>query len=719
MNKKGKKFVSLLCAGAMLLSALAGCQNKEPEPSEEAQATPAPTQGAALYTPGTYTGSAQGYGGLVSAEVTVDGNTITDVKLTGDKETPDIGGAALENLAASAKEKGAELDGVSGATYTSTAVKAAVASALAQAKGETAASGTVADGKYTVEVIGHEGTVVVTTMFVDGKITSVTIPSNNETVGVGTYAVERIPGRIVEAQSINVDAVGGATVTSSAIKQGVAEAVSLAGGNISDFSAEPEKAAVVEENVEEKVDVVIVGAGTAGLLAAARLKEAGVENVLLFEKSEIPGGSMAMAFGGFNGTDSQIMKNWGMGREEKSLAGYWDYVGPLLLARAKPNEDGTPRTDNPWLKQMYQNAGKLYDWMANIGVGFYTLGVRPAYTSPYFSPGCYEGGAGYAMQFFVDRVTYQGARIIYETPVTELIQDESGRVTGVKAEGKDGKHWTVTADAVMLASGSFAKNKDLLKEYHTEWADHFFNAPESLTGDGLIMGLEAGGVVDYAQAYMPGFLATYDSHFELAFIHYINAGLMVNVNGDQFGNIMKSNHAMMAAAKADPANGDTFYYVFDDDGAAAIQNYAAYGFDTYKGMFEKGEVLHFDTVDEAAKALNLPNLAKTIETNNALAIQGKEAADEWGRANLPYVDTANGVWAVRVDPNVYLTTAGLRVDMKGHVLTAEDKTIPGLYAAGDVIGAYEERDGQNYGNGFDAAVSFGAIVGDVMAKEVK
>jgi len=698
--KRSSKCLALLLALAMVAS-LAAC-TQTPAPSERPSAapsdsvTPSPAPAAGIYTPATYTAGAQGFGGLVSAEITVDENAITGVVLTGEKETPDIGGKALAELPDVVMAAGADFDGVSGATYTTQAVREAVKSALAQAGGASA-GGTVADGKYTVEVIGHEGTVVVTTLFTGGKIASVTVPSNNETIGVGTYAVERIPGRIVEAQSVNVDAITGATITSAA----------------------PEAEAVVPEEIQEDVDVVIMGAGTAGLLAAARLEEAGVKNIILLEKSEIPGGSMAMAFGGFNGTDSQTWANWGLGREATSLAGPWDFVGPLLVARLKPNEDGTARTEAPWLKQMYQNAGKLYDWMVNIGVGFFTVGVKSAYTSPYFSPGCYSGGAGYAMEYFVDRVTYQGARIIYETPVTDLIQDETGRIVGVKAQGKDGKNWTVTADAVMLASGSFAKNPELLKEYHTDWADSFFNAPETLTGDGLVLGLKYGGVVDYAQSYLPGFLATYDSHFELAFLHYINAGIMVNVNGDQFGNIMKSNHAMMAAAKADPANGDTFYYIFDDDGAAAIQNYDAYGFDTYKGIFEKGEAIHYDSVAQAAAALSLPDLQATIDTNNALAIQGKEAADEWGRANLPYIDTREGVWAVRVDPNVYLTCAGLRVDMDGHVLTAEDQIIPGLWAAGDVIGAYEERDGQNYGNGFDAAVSFGALVGDRIAATIR
>lgn len=671
--------------------------------------TGVPGAPAASLKPGTYKGEAQGFGGPVKAEVTVDQNGIVDVKLTGEGETPAIGGAALEALAASAREKGADLDVVTGATYTSTAAREAVKAALA---GQS--SGVVADGKYTVNATGHEGTIVVTTMFKDGKIKSVTINSQSETEGVGTYAIDRIPGRIVEAQSVNVDAVGGATVTSTAIKQGVAQAITMAGGNVSDFSAAPAKAEVVPTEVKEDVDVVIAGAGTAGLLAAARLLEQGVKNVVLFEKQDIPGGSMPMAFGGFNGVGSQTYQNWLAGREvpRASLTmSTWDNIGDILGAKYGKNKDTLP-----WLQQMYEGGGKLYDWMNSIGVGFMSLGTEPALAgSPYFAPGCYSGGCGYVMEFFVDRITAQGGRIIYNTEVTELIQDKNGAVTGVKAVGKDGKNWTVSADAVMLATGSFAKSPELLKEYHSEWADEFFICPETLTGDGLKMGLKAGGVVDYADAYMPGFLATYQSHFELAFIHYMNVGLMVNVNGDQFANIMVNNHATMAAAKADPANGNTFYYVFDDAGAATIKDYEDRKF-TYKAIFEKGEAVHYDTVEEAAKALDLPDLAQTIATNNELALNN--GTSEWGQSNLPYLDTKDGIWLVRVEPVVYLTTAGLRVDLDGHVLTEKDAVIPGLWAAGDVIGSYEQRE-TRYGNGFDAAVVFGATVGDRIAEKLK
>ena len=705
-----KRIFALLLVLSMVFS-LAACGAAE-KPAAEA---PAAAE-AAAYTAGTYTAVAQGFGGPVTVEVTVDAKSITDVKFTGMEETPEYGGMAIRNLPEVVlAAQSNEFDTVSSATYTTTAAKLALGVALDEAKGTK--TGTVETGKYTVEVVGHEGLVTVTTMFVDGKIASVSVPANNETIGVGTYAVKRMPSKIVEAQSVNVDSVAGASVSSAAIKQGVAQAIVLAGGSVADFNGEVETVYEVQD-VPTEADVVIMGAGTAGIMAAARLVEAGVNNVVIFEKSGIPGGCFATAYGGFNNTNSQTIQNWGTGKY--AYCSDWEtVVGPALLAGINARNPENQRTveDLVWLKQNYTTGGQLYDWMTTIGVGFATLGAIPKATGPAFAPGIYSGGCGYAMEFFVERITLNGVKIFYETPVTDIIIAEDGSVTGLVATDKGGNEYTVNAKAVMLASGSFAKNKELLAQYHPETADKYYNCPETLTGDGLVLGLKAGGVVDYAGTYQPGFLASYDSHFELAFMHYTTPGIIVNVNGDEFGNIMKDNHGMMAAAKADPANGDTFYYVFDNDGAAATRDYEGYQMTIYNAIFEKGEAMHFDSVEAAAEALNLPNLAATIEKSNGFALTGE--ANEFGRAGLPYIDTREGIWLCRVDPNYYLTTAGLRVDMDGHVLTAEDAVINNLWAAGDVIGALEERDGQKYGNGFNVAFIFGAIVGDNMAAVVK
>lgn len=719
-----KRVLSLLLVAAMIISVCACGQTGAPavQTGEQSLPTSEPevnTDTGSGLKDGTFSGVAQGFGGTVKVEVIIKNGVIADIIAQGDSETAGIGSMAIEQLPEKIKAaKGVDVDTVSGATYTSNAVIEATKDALLQAGGVVVAAGKPQDGKYTVKAIGHEGTVVVAVMFVDGKIQSVTIPSNNETVGVGTYAVEQIPSRIVEAQSVNVDVVTGASITSNTIKQAVAAAIKEAGGDLNDFSSEPAAAAKSSKTVTEEVDVVIMGAGTAGIFAAARLMENGVKNVLLFEKTSIPGGSMALTYGGIVLTDSEIFANWGMGREKETYYGnFEENLRPVYTNDTNKAIYGKEEPELDWLSQMYKTAGSLYDWMANIGIGFMTIGSKSGYNYPYFAPGCYEGGAGYAMEFLVDRITYQGAKIVYDTPVVDLKADENGNITGLIAQGKDGTTYDITAKATLLASGSFAKNKDLLEEYFPEWADFYFGAPESTTGDGLILGMKYGAGIEYMGAHMPGYLATYDSHFELAFMHLTTPGIIVNINGDQFGNITRSNHSVMAAAKRDKSNGDTFYFVFDEAAAEQTKNYDAYGFDTYEGIFEKGEAMYFDSVEAAAHALSLPNLTATVNTNNVLSLKGEE--DEWGRKSLPYIDERDGIWVVRVDPNPYLTTGGLSVDIDARVLTDEGKVIKGLYAAGDIIGSYEQRDGALYGYGFDAAMTFGTVAADTMTKVIK
>ena len=692
-----KRLVSLLLTLALLLSIV-------------------PVAAAASYNPGTYSAKAQGFGGLVTAKITVSNSKITKVVLSGAQETPDVGGKALKSLESAVLKKGAKIDTVAGATMTSKAVQRAVKAALAKAgSAATEEKHVVRDGRFTVDVIGHEGIVTVSTLFIDGKIHSVTVPSNNETVGVGTYAVERIPGRIVATQSINVDGITGATVSVNAIKQGVAEAIERAGGSVEDFSKDATTRPGEPKTVEENVQVAIMGAGTAGLFTAARLLEQGVKDIILFEKSDIPGGCMPLTYGGIAHVGSDFIKNWGMGREKNTINGDWEFVRDYYAKYYPDVAAADPELT--WVKQMYLEAADMVDWMTSIGIGMMTLGTTPVYNHAYFAPGCYSGGSGYAMQFLVDRITYQGARIIYATPVTDLIQDESGRITGLIAEGKDGTTWKVNADAVMLASGSFAKDKELVAKYFPQMAGFELNSPINNTGDGFKLGVKYGADIVNMGGYVPGFLASYDSHFELAFMHHSTPGMIVNINGDECVNHVKNNHDNMAAAKANPANGDTFYYIFDNAAAAQTKNFSTYLFDTYSGIFEKGEAVHFDTVEEASRTLNLPNLAKSIKKNNELALKGE--ANEWGRTNLSYIaaDT-EGIWAIRVDPNYYLPTGGLKIDYDTHVISTDGKTIPGLYAAGDVAGSIEAKQGLKYSDGFTAALSYASVAAKTISADL-
>jgi fumarate reductase flavoprotein subunit len=577
------------------------------------------------------------------------------------------------------------------------------------------------DGKYVTKAIGHESFVHVATTIFEGKITACEVLQHEETIGIGNFACARIPAAIVASQSVNVPNVRGASIASMAIKTAVKEAITLAGYNVDDFSAEVTKP--TDNGVyNEEVDVVIVGAGTSGLVTACRLLEEGY-SVTLVEKRDIPGGSMAMTYGGFATAGSQLQYNYDVdGAYAASTYGSLDAMMGFWKMMTKYHRTEFFTGEMPFMTAQYATSGKVLDWMNSIGIGFNTIGnfegaTQYGFATPYMAPGCYEGGAGYAMMFLAQRVEkYANGKIIYSTSVDQLLKDESGKIIGVHAKGENGADYTITAKATCLATGGFAKNKEMLQKYSKDYADFFFNCASCSTGEGIQMGIDAGGYVECENSALPAYLSSYKSKFELAFIHSTAPGIMVNINGDNIGNIISDNHYTMAKAKLNPENGDTFYYVFDEASAVKLRDSEAYGFNGYTAMFEKGEAVHYDTVAAAAEACNLPNLQASIDANNTAALSGEP--DAFGRKGCPYIETRTGIWMIQVDPTFYLTTAGLAIDTDCHVLNTEKQPIAGLYAAGDVCGSIEEKDAKQYGMGFDAALCYGYIMGETLKKEL-
>ena len=255
---------------------------------------------AATYTPGEYEATAQGFGGDVTVKVTVDEEAVTAVQLTGDNETPAIGGAALETFATSlVGATSAEVDGVAGATITSTAVKEALAKALAQAKGEAAendAALAFTAGTYTGKGEGYNGSVELNVTFSDSAVTAVEVGANKETQYVGDVAFEPMIADILAANGSGVDGVSGATFTSNAIRAAMNDAAEQAGCTNMDAFKANKVEHVAQDAIEETYDVVVVGAGGAGIAAAAQAAQDG-NTVLVIEKNAQVGGNTLVSGG--------------------------------------------------------------------------------------------------------------------------------------------------------------------------------------------------------------------------------------------------------------------------------------------------------------------------------------------------------------------------------------------------------------------------------------
>ena len=246
----------------------------------------------------TFTGTAKGFGGDVSVTITVEDGKITDAVVTGDNETPSIGGQAVETLGGAIVEaQSAEFDSVSGATVTSSAVREALKDAMRQAGLMEAASQTMTAGTYEFTYRGYCSNVTVATTVSETAIEQVEVVSNDETVGIGSYAIERIPAAIVENQTAGVDGVSGATATSNAILSAVRDALNAAGADMAIYNRTPEAPEAVNETYD--TDVVVVGAGAAGFAAAVTALQDGAD-VIVLEKMDIPGGNTVRSSGVWN-----------------------------------------------------------------------------------------------------------------------------------------------------------------------------------------------------------------------------------------------------------------------------------------------------------------------------------------------------------------------------------------------------------------------------------
>ena len=256
---------------------------------------------AATFTPGEYEATAQGFAGAVTVKVTVDEEKVTAVTVTGENETPALGGAAIEGYNASliGVADADAVDATAGATVTSNAVKEALAKALAEAKGEAAvndAAVAFTAGTYTGTAKGYNGPVEVAVTFSDSAVTAIEVGANKETDHVGNVAFEPVIADILAANGTGVDGVSGATFSSNAIRNAVNDAAEQAGcTNMDAFKAagaahEPHAA------IEETYDVVVIGAGGAGIAAAAQAAQDG-NTVLVIEKNAEVGGNTLVSGG--------------------------------------------------------------------------------------------------------------------------------------------------------------------------------------------------------------------------------------------------------------------------------------------------------------------------------------------------------------------------------------------------------------------------------------
>ena len=566
-------------------------------------------------------------------------------------------------------------------------------------------------GTYEATVAGRNGDVTVEVTFSDDAIESIEVISHSETDGIGTNAVDLLPGAIVDSQSLGVEAVAGATVTSQAILDAVADCVTQAGGDAAALAeVEVIKSAPTEEK-EINTDLVIIGGGGSGMTAAIRAAQLGLD-VTLLEKMSFMGGAISISGGNQVVMGSQMQKDLGVTD---------DSVESMV-------EDFMANGNNlnvPELITLYaENVGETSDWLQEEGVTFnlegglhqlaeYSHDRELAYTGS-------GAGAAEAMRKLVEE---SGVNVLLNTRATELISDGNGGVTGVVAND-DTTVYTINADAVLLATGGYGYNKDLLEG---DLKNALYYGPVSSTGDGLIMATAEDinadtRLLEYGKRYPNGIEVSEGiakSTINGNIPAWKMSAILVNKEGERVVNEKSSNRTILETELEQ--TGQELFLVMDQETFDVWRD--ALGYDVQEYLDANGTSLpifgHGDTLEEAAEAagVDAEALVKTVELYNSYVEAGEDA--DFGRSpeymTMPIGD--GPYYIVEQKPRFATTMGGLVIDTDLHVINKDGEIINGLFASGEVVGGVMGDDSPSGANN-GWAVTSGKLAAQSIAAEL-
>lgn len=570
-------------------------------------------------------------------------------------------------------------------------------------------AGIYTPGTYTGTAAGKNGDVKVEVTFSANAIDSVKVVEHSETAGISDGAIENIPAAIVENQSLAVDTVSGATITSDAILKAVADAVAQAGGDVEALknAAAP---AGEKEAKELSADVIVVGGGGAGMAAATRLAQLG-KSVILVEKSGFLGGAISVSGG------NQVV----MGSQLQIDNGVADDSVESMVTDFEAN--GANKNNKEILTLFAENVGATTDWLvASCGITFeeglhqlgeYSHNRELAYTG---------GGAGFA-EAMRKAVEEAGVQVLLNTKAESLIAD-NGTVTGVKAASSDADY-TLTAGDVVLATGGYGANKDMLTD---EMKSALYYGPASSTGEGIQMAQAVGAQtanMEYGKRYPNGIEVSEGmakSTIAGNIVGWTMSAILVNKDGNRVVNEKASNRTILEEELKQ--EGGELYLLLDAETFEAWKaKLAPAGIsdaDIEKYLEANGTTTpvfaHGETLEEAAAAagINADNLKATVEKYNGFVAKGSD--DDFGRA-ATYLTKAIGegpYYIVEQKPRFATTMGGLVINTSMQVLNEAGEPISGLYAAGENCGQVMGDDSPSGANNAWALTS-GKLAADAIA----
>ena len=550
-------------------------------------------------------------------------------------------------------------------------------------------------GTYVEKVDGHNGEVEVETVFSEDKIDSVKILSHEESPTISDLAIERVPKDIVEKQSLAVDTVSGATYTSKAILEAVEKAAVKAEADVAKLKENNNETA--GEDVTLTTDVVVIGGGGAGLAAAASANEHGAD-VIVLEKLAQTGGSTALSGGGISATGTKFQEELGIEDSKESWMTLWK-------ERSATSNPDSIYPDYDFVDKFMDAAIVTTEWLHDyIGHEYGAVsgfGMDPVERLHFPKPVNDVSNGSVITSNIENFITGKGVEILTETKATELIVDADGNVTGVIAEGKDGKV-TVNAKKVILAAGGFARSAELLEEWVpvAKETANMTQAGVGSTGDGIVMAEEIGAAL-YEDPWVIG-LGIGSRIPGTGGLMMDWSKLYVNLKGERFTN--EQIHYAIATNKLLEQDGT--WVVMDS--SEANQSIV----ETLESSEAKDEFVKANTLEELAKLMDVPEdtFMTTMETYNAGAKAGEDALGK-DKEFLPAVETAP-YYAMKFYPMTMGTFGGVKTNDTFQVVKEDGSVIPNLYATGENANRVLYNQVYMSGSAVQFALTSGRIAGE-------
>ena len=554
--------------------------------------------------------------------------------------------------------------------------------------------------------VGKHGDVTVAVTFDGGKITDIKVVKEQENKVLARGVYTDLKDQVIATNSADLDVISGATFSSKGFLDAVKDAAKKAGVTLSKADKKAIKKVAKDLPKNSSYDVVVVGAGGAGFSAAIEAKNAGA-NVVLLEKMPAVGGNSLISGAEMNAAKNWVQPKLGINDDSPELHAEDTYKG------------GDMKGDMKVINVMTHNALDAALWCRDY------LGVRFEDDNLFFFGGHSRKRAlipvGHTGTEFITKFRAKadelGIPVITNMKMTDLILDKDGRVSGVKAT-MNGAEYTFNAKGgVVLATGGFGANKEMVKKYNPKIDERFMttDAPGT-TGEALYIAEKAG-----AELVNMGYIQTYpicdpiSGVIELIADSRFDGAIMLNQEGKRFVEELDRRDVLSEAILKQTGG---YCWVLWNDNIGKISNTVGTHTTEYDAFTKQGIMATCDDLKCIADFTKIPfdQLKKTVDRVTSMAGKGNDK-DFHHRGGL--MDMSQGkYYVIKAVPSTHHTMGGIRINEKAQALTKEGKVIPGLWAAGEVTGVTHGTNRLG-GNAYTDIIVFGRIAGKAAAEAAK